>query len=672
MKPETKFKPSGIRPSDEQSAIQVATQREILIQANAGAAKTTTLALRIAESLLRGVAPEQMLVLTMTEAAQQVMALRLRQIGVAADKIKRLQICTFEQLAQQCLFRFESSTCPYLPNEESMREVAFTALQHVAQMYPQYELDLQFNNQALHQFLLLQAQLKARFALYQHDFEGYSAEEIAHVLNIPLTCWLWFVELESLRGEETAAEFRGEFDASYDLARLLHLHPEYCATLPAYTNILCDELHDINEVCFRILLALIRRGSAFFCGAGDKDQVIYSWRGAEHSFMQQRFHAEFPRLKEYPLTACYRYGEQLADAVAHFKQKKNTSALQQEGAVVLRAYEGGDDFAAQGCAQIVLKEIRAWCKPRPGEILGQTLKPRLGEIAVLLRHPGQSIAIESLLLQENLAYQTEGMSSFLLRAEILVLRALGAIAYRNMGQVLNLESRRHIFEALTAYAEMQVPEDDYQTWAKEWDKICRDVIEQPQALEWFFSGKILPLARYSGPALQKAVEYLRSLPPDANAGQALAQVCADLKLADIARRLYVDREQAAYVEETLTRFLAMAHKAGLNGPDFFHWLGQAESKVTGRHGRDTLLLACVDAIKGKEFACVIMPYLDLHAFPRARVQLREEENRFYVALTRCQTHLVLCAPQQKELCSPFLRRLRLGKPGPQREQPGQA
>ena len=42
------FEPKAIKPTDEQLAIQSATDRTIIVEANAGAAKTTTLALRMA------------------------------------------------------------------------------------------------------------------------------------------------------------------------------------------------------------------------------------------------------------------------------------------------------------------------------------------------------------------------------------------------------------------------------------------------------------------------------------------------------------------------------------------------------------------------------------------------------------------------------------------------
>ena len=51
------FQPTHITPSAEQLAIQLLKTRLLLVEANAGAAKTTTLALRIAQALQRGAQP---------------------------------------------------------------------------------------------------------------------------------------------------------------------------------------------------------------------------------------------------------------------------------------------------------------------------------------------------------------------------------------------------------------------------------------------------------------------------------------------------------------------------------------------------------------------------------------------------------------------------------------
>ncbi|KAG1433081.1 hypothetical protein G6F57_022434 [Rhizopus arrhizus] len=97
--PSTQFFPAGFVPTEEQKKIQASRNRTSLVIANAGAAKTTTLALRIGESLARGLAPEDILALTFTDEARQVLQApgpvphRGRQAGTAAFLARTAKLC---------------------------------------------------------------------------------------------------------------------------------------------------------------------------------------------------------------------------------------------------------------------------------------------------------------------------------------------------------------------------------------------------------------------------------------------------------------------------------------------------------------------------------------------------------------------------------------------------
>ncbi|MBP7916412.1 MAG: UvrD-helicase domain-containing protein, partial [Giesbergeria sp.] len=69
MSPSPQFTAKRITPTPQQLAVQTASAQTLLIEANAGAAKTTTLALRMAEGWARGIRPEDFLALTHTASA---------------------------------------------------------------------------------------------------------------------------------------------------------------------------------------------------------------------------------------------------------------------------------------------------------------------------------------------------------------------------------------------------------------------------------------------------------------------------------------------------------------------------------------------------------------------------------------------------------------------------
>ena len=88
------FIPAGFVPTEEQRKIQTSRNRTTLVIANAGAAKTTTLALRIGEALTRGLPPEEILALTFTDEARQVLQTRLQEVGIAYNTARRVKVQT--------------------------------------------------------------------------------------------------------------------------------------------------------------------------------------------------------------------------------------------------------------------------------------------------------------------------------------------------------------------------------------------------------------------------------------------------------------------------------------------------------------------------------------------------------------------------------------------------
>ena len=81
------YQPKHITPTDEQVAVQMSAERTLIIEANAGAAKTTTLALRMAQAWTTGMPPERCLALTYTDTACQALQAALRKIGLPADLV---------------------------------------------------------------------------------------------------------------------------------------------------------------------------------------------------------------------------------------------------------------------------------------------------------------------------------------------------------------------------------------------------------------------------------------------------------------------------------------------------------------------------------------------------------------------------------------------------------
>ena len=633
------FVPKRITPTPEQLAIQTAQKKVVLIDANAGAAKTTTLALRLAEALHRGRPPERMLALVFTEAARVALRQRLLEVGVPLGVVKRLSIDTFDAFAARVLGQLEGVQMAYLRSDEELRPVAWEALEVVSEKYAhRYPLEINTTNAAIAEFLKLQLRTKARLDFHAPDFDSNTLEDNLEMLGMSRTHYLWLREYEGLRGADTGEiQFRAPFDATYDLVRMLGDDEPLRQQLPAYQIIVADELHDLNEASFRLLTMLIRRGNAFFCGAGDKDQVIYTWSGADHRFLRQRFEQEFPSLQRMPLTASYRYGTQLAQAVGALKNKPSVSALTRNTPVEVLHY---DHTQPQACS---------------AQLIAALEHAHAGTTAILLRDRDQAIRVETALFQSGIAYGLVDMNSYLLNQEVLMLRGMVAIARMDLHAIKSGPRRGEILEALVAFAEIPFTRAELQ-------QAKADVANYPELLEGFLTNQLAKSVNQDKAALTlAAVEYLRAQPADAPAGPALQQVFAMLQLEQTARRIYVDPAQARVVARSLHGFIAVCTEAGVALGGFAGWLGEMEEAVTVSTGKAKLLIACIDQIKGLEYNHVILPYLAVDEFPRSKSDPLEEENRFYVAATRARDRLTILTPQDPAYQSRYIAVLPAGK-----------
>lgn len=665
-----RFVPQGLIPTSEQTAIQLAQNRVTLVAANAGAAKTTTLALRIAEALARHLPPEQVLALTFTPEARDVLRQRLLDVGVPFGLAQGVQVVTFEDFAEQALRQLEGGSVPRLHLLRQLRPVLLEALARASERYMgkvEY-LDIRTHHIALSQLLDTQLQLKATMALDSVDVEYLGVEEAAEILKATLADYVGTVEYETLRqGGDDGVQFRGPYDATYDLATMLAQTPEAADTLPRYRVVVCDELHDMNEAGYRIVSALLARPDCWFVGAGDKDQVIHSKLGASEEFMERRFAQDHGAAVSLPLTRTWRHGPHLAYAMREFKNKPVESSLPLHTEIRQAAYAD-----AAGCGDRIVAAIKAWKKdgyPIDG-------------CAILLRDRHQSIAVESALQHAKIAYRTPPMAGYLQRDEILFLRGMMAIALRDLAAVKSLEVRAAIVEALAVFGEAQLSPERL-------DAAKRDIAKHPQLLGDFYklymaenegrsgagggaTGGRASAAGGAGAAarsqIRAAIEHATGLQADAPAGATLRALCDLMQLEQAARRIFVRPQDAQAVAKSIAAFITAAETSGLPLAEYWHALNAAETFATRKRDKDTVLIEYAANAKGKEFEHVILPFMETGEFPAAQADSGEEDNLFYVAATRAKVRLTLLAPDDAARRSPYLARMKLSSTAPQAEQ----
>lgn len=636
-----RFHPQGLIPTPEQAAIQLAQNRISLVAANAGAAKTTTLALRIGEALARRLPPEQVLALTFTPEARDVLRQRLLDIGIPYGQASAVRVATFEDFAAQVLADFEHGDVPRLRHLRDMKPWLLEALHRVGERYlGQVEyLDIRTHNIALSQAIDAQLALKATMQLDSVDVEYVGVEEAAEILKTPLADYLAAIEYETLRSDsDGSAQFRGPYDATYDLARLLAQAPiqeqQAAESLPRYRVVVCDELHDLNEAGYRIVSALLAQPDCWFVGAGDKDQVIHSKLGASGEFMESRFTRDFGAVKQYPLTVTWRHGPHLALAMAEFKAKTVQSGLPLHTEIRQAHYAD-----AAGCGEKIVAAIKAW-KKDGYPIDGCT---------VLLRDRHQAIAVEQALMHAKIGYRTPPMAGYLQRDEILFLRGMMAIALNDLAAVKSQDVRMAIVEALAVFGEVEHSHEQL-------EQAKRDIAKHPQLLDGFY-GRYLDNGRPS--PIKAAIDCAAGFAPDSPAHDVLRAVCDTMNLKLAARRIFVRPHDAQVVAKSIDGLIKAAEDSGHTLAGFWQELNAAEAFAGRKREKDVVTIDYAVNAKGKEYQHVIVPFMEAGEFPAALADAREEDNLFYVAATRAKMRLTLLSPDDAQRRSPYLARLKL-------------
>lgn len=636
-----RFVPSGIVPSDEQQAVQLSRHRITLVEANAGAAKTTTLALRIGEAIARGTPPEQILALVFTPEAADVMQARLRDVGLPYVTVRRIQVRTVEQFAASVLERLEDDGVRRIASRNGLKPYVLQALERVSTQYADRVgfLDIRTHAVAISQYLDSLSMLKATMAL-RRDVEGLSLEEAAEHMGVPVTDYLTALEYENLRLALGATAFRGSQDAVYDLACLLSEDPDARHALPEYRLVVGDELHDMNEAAFRIFSALLELDGLYFVGAGDKDQVIYAKQGADEWYLSQGLTQGRTNTVRLPLTATYRHGPHLAYAIQAFKKKTVESSLPLLTDILVREY---DDRDPDECGVRVVEAIQDWRRANASP----------GGCAVLIRDRHQSVVLENALMSADIGYSAQGMSSYLQREEILFLRGMMAIALKNLSAIASLDTRKAIVESLALYGEIDLTPQDMEL-AKS------DIAQDPTNLSSFFSGHI---QRHTEDRMKSrivdAVGFMQSVAADAPASATLMEVCRRIDLEPLAQRLYIDPYDASVIARSVRGFIDIAEKRRLDLRAFAQWIARAEGFAAGKKGGTLVVLACVENVKGKEYDHVILPFLERDEFPSRMKNAKQEENLFYVAATRARKRLTLATAADLQRRSIYIPSLQL-------------
>ena len=641
----TSLAPTQLTP--EQRAIVTHRARSILIGAVAGSGKTTTLAQCVAHRERGGVPARDILVLVFTPAAEQVFRERLAQAGAS----RHVRVQTYAAFARSLLEGWAANGTidgaeAHLPDAQAMRPHLYEAIDDASARRPDY--DYRYDLTSEHAESLVNHLSRLKGTLDLRKFEYSDDAELADELDLPRGLIGICRQYESLRNIDAGTyAFESESDYVYDVLQLAEQLPEQLAW-PRYGLIVADEWHDANAGHIQLLRKLADETTQVIA-AGDREQVVHSWNGADPRYMGEAYLALFPGTQRLPLSLSFRCGPTLSACAQHLSGQRFGSARIQDTDVSVLAYQADDaNDGARQTVDAVLSLSR-----NAGDVT-------LSDVAILLRDAHQSIPIENALIGAGIAYQVEGFASYFNRIEVRMLRGILHIIAGTIASVGDKAEIEPIIRALGVFASVQLS-------AKDWTLAARDIAEHPTDIAEFYRGQLTRVhegredldasARRWRERFATVCEFLISKAGEWSAGDLLAHAAHELQIADTTRRLFVHRIEAQAIAKSIDGFVAHARQTGLSVTDFLVTLEQAQRRALQlKKNQYALTLATARDAKGKEWKHVLMPFLANGEFPDTRNEPGEERRLFYVAITRASERLALFVPQgQRNHFVDFLR-----------------
>jgi DNA helicase II / ATP-dependent DNA helicase PcrA len=597
----------------------------LLIIAGAGTGKTNTLAHRVAHLLLKGVAPEEILLLTFSRRASQEM-------------IRRAQ-----RIVEQALMERSGSAAPSSAGRLTWAGTFHSiAVRLLRQYAPQLSLDPQFSvmdrgDSADLMDIARQAldlsRTEKRFprkdtclAIYSHCINTQGS--LDDTLNdIFPWCSEWRAELTNLFRKYVEIKQSQQVLDYDDLLLYCHIlmqQPLLARDIGAqFAHVLVDEYQDTNVLQAQILRALKPDGQGL-CVVGDDAQAIYSFRAATVENI-----LEFPRQFNPPATMItlehnYRSVQPvldtanalMADSARQYQKRlvSNRTSQQKPHYVTVEDDRGQAEYVV---AQILSARER-----------GTLLK----EQAILMRSSHHSDFLELELTRRNIPYVKYGGLKFLESSHVKDVLAVLRWADNPRHQMAAYRTLQLLPGIGSANAERCFKVFEASNWS--WETLSRYQMPSMAAADWPTTATLLKnLAQsvtWDGQLTQVREWYVPHL-------QRIHESAA-VRLADLEQL-----ERLALQFGTREKFLT---ELTLDPP-------QASGDLSGPPLRDEdyLVLSTIHSAKGQEWKSVYILNVADGNFPNefstGKPQLIEEERRLlYVAMTRAKEALHLIAPMK--------------------------
>lgn len=639
----------------------------VLIGAGPGTGKTRTLVARVLFLLERGVPAEQILALTFSNRAANEMRERLATI--VPDAARRLWIGTFHAFGLELLRRYGTrlGLPPDPPLVDPLDALALLEQNLTRLRLREYEYlhnpafpfrdILSAISRAKDELVTPQgyAELAARMEKAAEDEKAFRqatrAREVAGVYRV------W---------QEILRE-RGMLDFGDLIARSVELlteHPDVRDEVRRqYPHILVDEYQDINRASAVLVRLLAGEGKGLWA-VGDLRQAIYRFRGASPANVAQ-FEQDYPKGRRLSLAVNYRSRPPLVQLFSAAAGKMAAPPLALVGREVGR--EGDSWTARRPAHKDALIVAEADHEEAQADGIAAAIRRfeaegiSLNEQAILCRTNAQAEALSVML--EARGVPVLFLGDLFARPEVRDMLALLSLACEGGGASLRRVAR---------FPEYDIPPEEVAallTHASESGLSPLSALAETAETPFKILHAHLASIAYRGDAWTFLARYLfgkadylrRLLREDSVANRqrrlALYQL---LRLARAHAEKYARTSNAEYrtpsAEHPHRAFLAHVRQLVATGEDSRVRLPVSAEEIAA------VRLMTIHASKGLEFPVVFLPNLAKDLFPSrkpgalvkpppglapdpAEGDAGEDENLFFVALSRARDHLVLSRPR---------------------------
>jgi DNA helicase-2/ATP-dependent DNA helicase PcrA len=619
-------------PTQEQARVEQSTAPRILVEANAGVGKTTTLCLRALRMVGRGVDPARIVMLTYSEPGAEAIVRSFERLGAPATLRRRIRVGTFDDFCVARLARFEDRKLAVLRRPEDVRGFVLRAIaqarEDAERRHPGAFVLEGRGELAVEALLRDFERLKGTMSRHRGWDGRRASPSLAAELGLDYTTLAVHEAHERLRLVDVGADgeqvrFRYQGDPTHDLASLLvaddpafswETHPLRMSPLEA---IFVDEFHDMNWAMAFVLRGLMEvHPQAGFAGVGDVDQVIHAASGAESSFLRDGFEREFGAVERLALTETQRFGRAIAEPLGRFACKPYAWRADRQSSLEALALDDSLELALH---------IQAVLLTRGGRPAGEAT----GGVAVLLRHPNAALDLEYQLLDRGIACEVAGFTAYTSRPEVLFVRMVLAAAV-GCDDAFTAESfvaaKRATFEFIGGYLPLDGAADP--------DPFPKLDAMPFETFRSFAMGHFLDnTPRQAG---AQCVRDAMAIAQGDEIGR-FAQALAALQIRRHARHVFVQAEAVRDTEDSLAALDRIVQRNSFHATsEFLRIIRAQEERRRLAPAGDRVVLSTIARAKGLEFDHVIVPGVEAAAFDGDD---EDERHLFYVAVSRAR-HVV--------------------------------